>query len=126
VISAANEWKGWWMTALTGGGGRGVGVMKEGIVQKMCEGHGTTWPGGKCKVRIVEDGVAIMVGGRLGGRSRGAVQKQVVRSGNCNRALSRVPACMEDLLVEVQRFELHGILQRRLDTVLSPELLVTR
>jgi hypothetical protein len=51
VISAANEWKGWWMTALTGGGGRGVGVMKEGgsgwvtwggIVQKMCEGHGTT------------------------------------------------------------------------------------
>ena len=44
----------------------------------------------------------------------------------CNRALSRVPACVENLLVEVQRLELHGILQRGLDPVLGRKLLVTR
>jgi hypothetical protein len=39
--------------------------------------------------------------------------------------LSRVPARMKDLLVEVQRLELHGILQPRLDTILRSKLLVT-
>ena len=36
-----------------------------------------------------------------------------------------MPACMKDLLVEVQRLELHGILQTWLDSILTAELLVT-
>ena len=39
--------------------------------------------------------------------------------------LSRVPARMKNLLVEVQWLQLHGILQPRLDSILSSKLLVT-
>jgi hypothetical protein len=39
--------------------------------------------------------------------------------------LPRMPARMKDLLVEVQRFELHGILQPWLDSILTAKLLVT-
>jgi hypothetical protein len=79
--------------------------------------------------------------------SRGTIQKQIIRSRNLNRTnhpkhirhntnnwydqkrpsthgnsvLFRMPTCMQDLLVEIQRLQLHSISEPRLSrTVLSP------